>query len=138
MHALGNLTYLVVVLGIIISMLREDKESGLAKFIGGLIFGLAAGYLTALLLTEKTGPELRKDFVENSNEILENMKDKLDVFRDKAADRIQEIKNFADEKFSLSAIKIQDQIDSIAKQLDELGKKTKEVANESKENTPSS
>ena len=119
-------------------MLREERESGLTKFLGGLIVGLAAGYLTGLLVTEKTGPELRKDWLENSNEVLEKMKDKLDVFRDKAADRIQEIKNFADEKFSLSAIKIQDQIDSIAKQLDELGKKTKEVANEAKENTPSS
>ena len=54
-------------------MLKEDKDSGFAKFLIGLIFGLAAGYVAAMLITEKTGPELRKDFVENSNEILENM-----------------------------------------------------------------
>jgi gas vesicle protein len=116
-------------------MAKEIKDSGLIKFLGGLLLGAAAGYLAGLMLTDRSGSDLRKDWLENSNHILANMKDKLEDFKDKASIKIQEIKNFADEKFSLSAIKIQDQISSIGRQLDELGKKSQDFINDSRENT---
>ena len=116
-------------------MSNENRDSGWMKFLGGLLLGAAVGYFAGLMLTDRSGAELRKDWLENSNQILANMKDKLEDFKEKASNKIQEIKNFADEKFSLSAIKIQDQINSIARQLDELGKKSQDFINDSRENT---
>jgi gas vesicle protein len=118
-----------------ITMAKEIKDSGLIKFLGGLLLGAALGYFAGLMLSDRSGSDLRKDWLENSNHILANMKDKLEDFKEKASIKIQEIKNFADEKFSLSAIKIQDQISSIGRQLDELGKKSQDFINDSRENT---
>jgi gas vesicle protein len=113
-------------------MLRENEsklvikqESGISKFIVGALLGAAAGYLSGLMCADKSGQELRGDLRANSDEIIHTLKDKYDKLKVKTSDKLKEFKGFTDENFKMSAINIQDQINSIAKQLEELSSRSK-------------
>ena len=46
-----------------ITMAKEIKDSGLIKFLGGLLLGAAAGYFVAFMLADRSGSDLRKDWL---------------------------------------------------------------------------
>ena len=112
---------------------NQQQDSGIFKFVTGLLLGAAAGAAAGALLTDKPGSELRKDIRANSTEILETLKEKFAALKEKADEKMQELKDFTDENFKISAINIQDQINAIAKQLEELSSKAIEMKDAAKQ-----
>ena len=104
-------------------MNNNKKESGFLKFLFGLFFGVIAGYAAAALTTEKTGSQLRRDLKINSSDIMTNLKDKFEDFKDHTSVAFRDFKGFTDEKLKASAKNIEKQVQSLGEQLEELTKK---------------
>ena len=103
--------------------MNDKREDGFLKFLFGLFFGIMAGYAAAALTTEKTGSQLRRDLKINSSDIMVNLKDKFDDFKDQSSVVLREFKGFTDEKLKASAKNIEEQVHSLGEQLEELTKK---------------
>jgi gas vesicle protein len=103
--------------------MENKKQGGFLNFLFGLIFGILAGYITAALTTEKTGSQLRRDIKLNSSDIITNLKDKFEDFKDQTTVAFREFKGFTDEKLKASAQNIEKQVQSLGEQLEELTKK---------------
>jgi gas vesicle protein len=111
--------------------MNGSRDDGIFKFISGLFLGILGGFLTGILMAEKPGRELRKDFEIGSGEVLENVKGRLESLRETASAKFKDFKGFTDERLKASALSIQDQVISLGKQLEEL---THRSCSENKDN----
>ena len=88
-------------------------------FTSGLLFGIAAGFLTA----PKSGKELRNDIANRTLKLKELTKDKLEEFEDVGVNQVRKIGHA-----------IRDTADKMCLSIDELGSKSKKF--EPTENLP--
>jgi gas vesicle protein len=106
-------------------MSSEDKRNGtgLSKFILGLAFGAAAGYVIGLLNAERPGSELRKEIAINSKDFFAGLRERIAELKEQASSAIQDFRTAADETVKESALDIEDQVNSLGKKLDDLTRK---------------
>jgi len=100
--------------------MAERSDDGIFKFMTGLCLGLIGGVAAGVILSSKEGKELRKDLELNSEELLHNLKDKLEMLKEKASVGLKDFRGFSDDKFKDSAINLQDKIQDLGRQLEEL------------------
>lgn len=105
--------------------MSEKKDDSFLKFLFGLFFGVMAGYAASALTADKTGRQLRRDLRLNSSDIMTNLKDRFDDFKDQASVTFRDFKGFTDEKLKASAQNIEKQVQSLGEQLEELTSKQK-------------
>ncbi len=101
---------------------KNSKKSNniLGSFVAGAVAGVLGGLAAGFMLANKPGRELRKDIQYSSSEFMRNLRDRVGEITSRAASKLEELRDFTDEKFRASAINIQEQVAVLGRQLDEL------------------
>lgn len=99
---------------------KDRSGSSILSFAVGVATGLIGGLVTGFMLANKPGSELRKDIQYGSSEFLRNLRERINDITGKAATKLEEIRDYTDEKFRASAMNIQEQVAVLGRQLDEL------------------
>ncbi len=96
---------------------RESSNSSSALWCGiiGFVIGAAAGAVTALLLTTKTGEELRTDIKRAVLEIGEKVEEKAEKIKDMTKGKYSEIVNSVLETYHKAKDFTEKEIDIIKK-----------------------
>ncbi len=113
-------------------MSYHRSDDGSFKFFIGLVLGLIGGAVAAAMFATKPGSELRRDIENGSEELVHNLKERLEDVKEKANEHFKDFKGFTDDRFRTSALNIQDKVTDLGKQLDELTKKRGDFADSSK------
>ncbi|MFO7929426.1 MAG: YtxH domain-containing protein [Candidatus Humimicrobiaceae bacterium] len=98
--------------------MSENNDNGAMKgTFFGFVLGFAAGTITAMLLTTKTGEELRSDLRKATSEIRENVAEKAADVKELTKKKYEDIVNNAISNYKKAKQLTEKEVDFIKKTL---------------------
>jgi gas vesicle protein len=113
----------------------ENEKSIFLPVFFSLLAGFAAGAIVGVLYAPKAGKEIRKDFVEKKDELIEKSKKNYEVFSDKAQDlldkskyKFSELKGKGEELIEKGKVKVEEAKDIIVEKVKKGKKEAQEIS----------
>ncbi|MBY0356792.1 MAG: YtxH domain-containing protein [Candidatus Obscuribacterales bacterium] len=96
------------------------------RFFEGLFLGGILGFIGGILCAPKSGAELRKELVDNSDELYKQANSSLSDIKDRTEQALQDFQSKGDSMIKQASSQFQETRDQLSSKIQEMGgKKTK-------------